>query len=144
MYDLLGSISLSLLLGIWVFIDAKKRKHNAAKWTLGTLFLSPFVFPNYFAKRNLKKGEVRTDGTNWYRCKYFALYWTLVMLQVAFFTSMSQLSLTDSIRDDALGLFELTLLWGIPAGGAFILGFLLKRPATIEKGPTGPLAKDKI
>ncbi len=143
-YYLLEPAVLPLLFAIWIFFDSHQRNNDRGKWTLGAFFLAPFVVPNYFAKRNLKEGEVRKGGTNWYRCKFFALYWTLLMLHFTFFSRLSELRLIQPIREQALEWFGILMLWIIPAGGVLLLGAFLKNPSKIEKGPTGSLAENKI
>ncbi len=142
MYELLISIGLSILFGIWVLIDAKQRNDKAGKWAFSAFILPPIFVPNYFSKRNLKKGEIRKGGANWHALRNFALYWSFFMLLIVLFTSVSQFSFLGSVREDAFGLSTLALLWGIPAGGALLLGIILKKPSKIEEGPTGSLVVD--
>ena len=64
----------------WVFFDAGRRKNNRVLWPLATAILGPIILPIYFAKRNLRQGEVREGGTAWLILKNFALLWTVTML----------------------------------------------------------------
>ncbi|MDZ7659484.1 hypothetical protein [Fodinibius sp.] len=139
-YYLLEPATLPLLFAIWIFFDSQQRNNNRVKWTLGAFFLTPFVVPNYFAKRNLKEGEVRKGGRNWHRCKYFTLYWTLFMVLFTFFSRLSELRVMQPIREQAFELFGILMLWIIPAGVVLLVGIFLKKPSKVEKGPTGSLA----
>lgn len=65
---------LYLAFAVWVFADAKKRMNHPMGWPAATLVLGPVVLPVYFAKRNLKAGEVREGGTGWNVIKNFALF----------------------------------------------------------------------
>ena len=136
------SIIIATLLAIWVYFDAEKRKNDVAAWTLGTLFLPFIIAPNYFAKRNLKKGEMRKGGTGWNFCRNFALYWTLVMVMFVI-SSFSTTAIIGFGGDPDLGMFGLSLLWAIPTGSSLIVGFFLRTPSHVEKGPTGALQKNK-
>jgi hypothetical protein len=70
---------LYLVFAVWVFTDAKKWKNHPVGWPAATLVLGPVVLPVYFAKRNLKAGEVREGGAGWNVIKNFALFWTLTI-----------------------------------------------------------------
>ncbi len=70
---------LYLAFAVWVFMDAKKRMNHPIGWPAATFVLGPVVLPVYFAKRNLKVGEVREGGTGWNVIKNFALFWTLTV-----------------------------------------------------------------
>ena len=67
------------ILAVYVLVDAGKRHNSRTGWPVATLLLGPVVLPVYFAKRHLKKGEVREGGTGWNVLKNFALMWTLTM-----------------------------------------------------------------
>ena len=139
-YYLSEPLILPLFFAIWIFIDAQRRNNEPAKWTLGAFFLAPFVVPNYFASRNLKKGEVRKGGVNWHRCKYFAFYWAVFTLWFMFFSGFSQFSLIEPVREQAFGSFGLFMIWAIPTGLVLFVGLYLKKPSKIKEGPTGSLA----
>jgi len=143
MYEIIGSLLFSLAFALWVFFDARKRENDQAIWFLGVLFLTAFVVPNYFAKRNLQKGEVRKGGTTWNVLKNFGLFWTLIVVLLFFFSSASVFNLLGTSVDNPLGLFGFLMLWGVPTIGALILGLFLKKPSEVETGPTGRLAKKK-
>lgn len=71
---------LNILIALWVFFDARKRKMNKSLlWGIGTSLLMVVVIPFYFAKRPLKAGEVREGGTAWNVIKSFAIFWTIFM-----------------------------------------------------------------
>jgi len=140
-----------IILVSWVGIDAKERKNNYILWAIGTLFLAPVIAPIYFAKRNLKKGEMREGGTGWNILKNFALIWTGLM----FFAGISGIIGAGSALLDAtsgaeaagasigtgLGLLAIAMFWFFPMVGAMVLGFFLKKSSKVEEGPTGELAE---
>lgn len=142
-----------IILTIWVGVDAYKRKNNVILWPLGTLFITPIVAPVYFAKRNLKEGELREGGTGWNILKNFALVWTVLML----FTGISGIIGASSVLQDTtsgaevagatigtgLGLMAIAMFWFFPMVGAVVLGFFLKKSSQVEEGPTGELASSK-
>ena len=135
---------------IWVFVDTGKRRNNRIGWPIATLGLGPIVLPVYFAKRNLKEGEVREGGTGWNVLKNFALFWTLTMFVagIAGMVGVSQFvgqSGSDAEQagatiGGAIGLGMIGLLWFIIAVSALVIGMFLKKSSIVETGPTGALA----
>ena len=143
MYELIKSTYLPAIFALWIFFDAWRRNHNKGKWTIGAFFLTPFVVPYYFAQRNLIRGESRTGGTGWHVLRNFTIYWTLFMLFLTFFSDLSELKVAGTSIDQAFGFFKIAMIWGIPAGGALLLGFFLRKSNQVEHGPTGALANEE-
>jgi len=142
---------LYLIFAIWIFFDAKRRKNNFVVWSLSTVILGPIILPFYFAKRNLKEGELREGGTGWNVLKNFALLWTLTMF-VAGIVGMigagdvAQYAGTDAEKAGAvigmgIGLGLIIALWFFPMLAALVLGLFLKKSSIVEKGPTGKLVE---
>lgn len=128
---------------LWVAFDGFSRKvgRKTVLWGIGTLFLLPLVLPIYLAVRPLKNRETRAGGFAWNSLKNFAILWTFMiafatvtwlMNEENIFLSMTpdaaRIGMTRAIRD-ALG------LWFLLAGGATLIGFLLKNESVVETGP---------
>jgi len=134
---------------IFVLADARKRKAKALRWVIGTAFLSPIVIPLYLAQRPLKAGEIREGGTGWNVARFFAFYWTTLMVTVAIDYSFRLSNQGQSLQGQAqqvgytigatIGFGMLFLLWFLPLMGAFVIGLFLRKASVIERGPTGPL-----
>jgi len=141
------------IFAIWVFADAKKRMNHVVGWPLATFLLGPIVLPFYFAKRNLKEGEVREGGTGWNVLKNFALFWTITMVVAGIAGMVSVSDVVQQAGSEAeqagvaigatLGLGMIFGLWFIVLVAALVLGLFLKKSSIVEKGPTGPLAKSE-
>ena len=79
--------------------------------------------------------------------KDFALTWTVLLLAVEVSLAIelgAGLSAQASEADKAsygfaavLGLGLIAMYWFFPTVGALALGFLLRRPSVVERGPTG-------
>ena len=138
------------VLAAWVFVDAGRRLNHRVGWPAATLVIGPLVLPVYFAKRNLKEGEVREGGTGWNVLKNFALLWTLTMFVagIAGFVgvaetidpSASDAELAGAAIGGGIGLGLIGLLWFIVAISALVIGLFLKKSTFVEKGPSGALA----
>jgi hypothetical protein len=136
---------------VWVFFDAGKRKNNRVLWPLATAILGPIILPIYFAKRNLREGEVREGGTAWIILKNFALLWTVTMLAAgiagligaggAIEQTANEYEQAGAAIGTVLGLGMIAGIWFIVLVGALVLGLFLKKSSVIERGPTGPLAE---
>ena len=142
---------LAMLVGSWVFADARSRKMGEPiLWALGTVILMMIVLPFYFAKRSLRAGEVREGGVAWNVIKSFAIMWTVLM----FVSGLIGLGATGALVSSAssgaeragaaigtmLGLGMIVGSWLIVLVGAVGVGLLVKKASIIERGPTGALA----
>lgn len=137
-------------IAIWVFLDAKKRQYDGRPWAAFTALLGPLLVPFYLAKRPLKTGESREGGTAWNVLKYFAIFWTITLGASGFVGMVSASRAAHGYMNDyeragagvgmALGGAVIFGLWLFVLIGALVLGFFLRKPAEIERGPTGPLA----
>ena len=137
------------IFAVWVFIDAKKRMNHVVGWPLTTILLGPIVLPVYFAKRNLKDGEVREGGTGWNVLKNFALFWTITMVVAGIAGMVGVSDVAQQATSGAeqagvaigatLGLGMIFVLWFIVLMAALVLGMFLKKSSIVEKGPTGAL-----
>lgn len=143
--------ALYLAFAVWVFIDARKRLNHPIGWPAATAVLGPVVLPVYFAKRNLKTGEVREGGTGWNVIKNFALFWTLTVAVGAIAGMVNAGQVADRATTQAqkagaalgatLGMGMIFVLWFVVLAAALILGLFLKKSSIVEHGPTGPLAQ---
>jgi hypothetical protein len=137
------------LMALWVLRDARQRRQRASAfaWAIGAL-LAPFLaVPLYRASRPLRAGEARAGGKPWNILKDFALTWTVLLLAVEVGLAIelgAGLSAQASEADKAgygfaavLGLGLVAMYWFFPTVGALALGFLLRRPSVVERGPTG-------
>jgi hypothetical protein len=141
------------IIAIWVLFDAKKRKNNMFGWGIGTLFIGPILLPFYFAKRNLKKNEVREGGTGWNVLKNFALVWTITMFIfgiTGFIGSSSVINQSapgaeqvGAVIGTGLGMGIIFLAWFVPMVSALIIGLFLKKSSVVEEGPSGNLKNNK-
>jgi len=112
------------IFAVWVFTDAKKRMNHVVGWPLTTLLLGPIVLPVYFAKRNLKEGEVREGGTGWNILKNFALFWTITMV-VAGIAGM--VSVSDVVQKAGSEAEQAGAAIGATLGLGMIFGFMVHR-----------------
>lgn len=138
------------ILAVYVLVDAGKRHNSRTGWPVATLLLGPVVLPVYFAKRHLKKGEVREGGTGWNVLKNFALMWTLTMAVAGVAGMVGASDVVEQAGSDteqagaaigvALGLGVIGFLWFVFVAAALVIGLFLKKSSVVEKGPTGPLA----
>ena len=136
------------VLGVWIFADAQKRKNHVIGWPLATVLAGPIVLPVYFAKRNLRDGEVREGGTGWNVLKNFALLWTLTMFVAAIAAMVGSSGVVEEAASDAeqvgaavgvaLGLGLIGFLWFAVAAAALVIGMFLKKSSVVEKGSRIP------
>lgn len=138
---------IALVVAIWVGRDASTRQTQTAPflWGLGVFLLLIILLPLYLAKRPLKAGEVRSGGEGWNFMKNLAIVLTVYALVVGFLALIASASEATSAEDAAAMVVGLVLivgfLWLILAGGALVLGLILKKSSVIERGPTGALAQ---
>lgn len=151
----MGYLILYLITAIWVFFDARKRQNHVIVWPLASaLGFGLIALPLYFAKRNLREGEIRKGGTAWNVLKNFAIFWTLTILAVALVGLIGLGAVVQQGANEyeqagaaiaagigaAFGFGMIAALWFIVFAGALVLGFFLRKSRIVEKGPTGPLA----
>jgi len=145
---------LNILIALWVFFDARKRKMNKALlWGIGTSLLMVVVIPFYFAKRPLKAGEVREGGTAWNVIKSFAIFWTIFMFVAGVVGMISASKVVEKANSGAeqvgatigtaIGISVIFGVWFIVLIGTLVLGLFLKKSSIVENGPTGNLALEK-
>jgi hypothetical protein len=129
--------------GVWV--DARKRRIEPSGWAACIFFVGVIGFPFYFATRPLKENEVREGGFMFNVLKGFVLVWTLTcVLGFGVFSMMTFVILRESPIPAALTFVQLaygfTYTWILPMVGSALVGWFVRNPAIIERGPTGPLA----
>ena len=130
-----------LLTAIWVAGNTIKRKLGVVRsilWAVGTFILGVVVLPFYIAKRPLKANEVREGGYAWNVLRAFALSWTLFVVAVG-------LAAITGIGDTASAVLIFVILcatWFAVMAVTLTLGYFLRNPAIVERGPTGPLAEE--
>jgi hypothetical protein len=131
---------------IWVTMDSKKRGKLEWSHAILSFFLLWWAcLPFYLAGRKLLAGETREGGYGWNVCKYFILFWSL-LLGYCFLGGMVNLSdhLSQKEMNDTqtagaaiaigLGSGMFFCLWigvAIPVG---IIGLLLKKNSVVETG----------
>ena len=134
MYDIfiIAGIVLSVLLCVWVFVDARTRKNNSLGWSIPTLILGPFiVFPFYFAYRNLKAGEVRVGGSVWHIFRNYTLSWTvLVIFSVSGVIVMLDLEAGEGFSTFLMG----GIIWFGVAFFIMVIGLFFKQSDVVERG----------
>lgn len=133
----------------WVFYDATRRKMNPWGWALGTLLLAIIALPLYFAKRDLKAGEVREGGVGWNFCKGFAIVWSLAMivwiigglgtLSDQFASTTNEWEQAGTAIGGTLGIGMILTLWLIGVVISLVIGLFVKKNSVVENGPTGAL-----
>ena len=143
---LIGLI-ISLVLAVWVSRDARRRQTQTAPflWALGVLLFWILFFPLYLAKRPLKAGEVRSGGRGWNFMKNLAVVVT-AYVPVVVVLGLADVAAQATSTEEAVALvliFVLLvgLMWVIFAGGILIIGVILHKSSSIERGPTGTLAQ---
>jgi hypothetical protein len=120
---------------LWVAFDGFSRRMGLAPipWSLGALVLWPLVLPVYLARRFLKNGEVRRGGTAWNVLRNFAVAWTFLAAS----TLITFLGAIINDRTLRIGinraLFDLVMLWILPAMGAVLIGLFLRDETVIEE-----------
>lgn len=142
---------LSILLGLFAVVDAKKRK-NKMLLPILTFFLGPITFPVYLAKRNLKENEVREGGTGWNILKNFALYWTATCFVWGIYGMFAAASMQTANEYESagiaigagLGIVMVGFIWFAVTVGALVIGLFMKKSSIVENGPTGELATGGI
>ena len=130
------------LLTLWVGNDAIKRKLGIARavlWALGTFFIGVIVIGFYIAHRPLKANEIREGGYAWNVVKGFALSWSVFVVTVALMIGAGMENVGAGVIALAVGI---PLVWLPVMIVALILGYFLRNPAIVERGPTGPLAQE--
>lgn len=133
------TITITLILTIWVFFNAKKRKNNYVLWGLGTLLLWPILIPFYIANRNLLPNETREGGKMWIVCKVFILIWTILigtLFMVGMFNAAASVDTTNDaeVIGSSIGMFLggglYFILWIGPVFISLLLGLIFKKNIT--------------
>ena len=131
---------------IWTIIDSRKRGKLAWGYAIGSaLLLWWIVLPFYFAGRKLLPGETREGGYGWNACKFFLLFWSLLlgyclalgMVNVSEHLEgrqMSAASEAGAAIGVGLGLGMYFCLWVGVAIPTLVIGLLLKKSSVVEKG----------
>ena len=140
-------LTISLALAVWVGRDASRRQTQTAPflWGLGVFLFWLLFFPLYLAKRPLKAGEVRSGGRGWNFMKNLAIAVT-VYVPVVVILGLSDIAAQATSSEEVVALIVFFVLlvgsmWLVFAGGVLVIGLLLKKSSTIERGPTGTLAQ---
>lgn len=123
-----------LLFAAWVGFDSHKRNEDTLINSLSAFVVAPIYVPIYYAKRNLKKDEIRKGGKKWNVLKSFAFVWAIYAINSFVFSEQFGINQAD------IGFFTLAMIWVFPVVGALALGFFFKKSSHVEKGPTGTLA----
>jgi len=141
-------LTISLALAVWVGRDASRRQTQTAPflWGLGVFLFWLLFFPLYLAKRPLKAGEVRSGGGGWNFMKNLAIAVT-VYVPVVVILGLSDIAAQATSSEEVVALIVFFVLlvgsmWLVFAGGVLVIGLILKKSSTIERGPTGTSAQD--
>jgi hypothetical protein len=143
---LIGSV-ISIVLSVWVARDASRRQTQVAPfwWGLGVFLFWMLFLPLYLAKRPLRAGEVRRGGKGWNFMKNLAIVVSAYAPVVLILGCLGVATEATSAEEAAalmVGVVLLVgLLWLVFAGGAFVVGLILKKSSVIERGPSGPSAQ---
>ena len=92
----------------------------------------------YVANRPLKTNEVREGGYAWNVLRAFALSWALFVVAVG-------LAAINGIGNTASAVILFAILcgtWFTVMVVTRALGYFLRNPAIVGRGPTGPLAQE--
>jgi hypothetical protein len=131
---------------IWTIIDSRKRGKLAWGYAIGSaLLLWWIVLPFYFAGRKLLPGETREGGYGWNACKFFLLFWSLLL---GYCLVLGMVSVTEHLEGRqmsaaseagaaigvGLGLGMYFCLWIGVAIPSLVIGLLLKKNSIVEKG----------
>ena len=140
-------LTISVALAVWVGRDASTRQTQTAPflWGLGVFLFWLLFFPLYLAKRPLKAGEVRSGGRGWNFMKNLAIAVT-VYVPVVVILGLSDIAAQATSSEEVVALIVFFVLlvgsmWLVFAGGVLVIGLILKKSSTIERGPTGTLAQ---
>lgn len=138
---------------VYTILDSKKRGGINWPFTIGNAVpvVGVFVIPFYLAKRPLIDAEVRHGGTGWNVCRYFAIIWTIAM---AVGTAVGMAGAGEAMKDinsDAgragaaigagIGMGMMFCVWLCGAGGAMLVGLMLKNNAVVEQAAPSALTR---
>lgn len=138
---------------IFTVIDSKKRGGINWPFVIGNSVpvIGVFVIPFYLAQRKLIDSEVRHGGTGWNVCRYFAIIWTIAMLVATSVGMANAGEHMDRIDSDAgragaaigagIGMGMMFCVWLCGAGGAMLVGLMLKNNAVVEQAAPSALAR---
>jgi hypothetical protein len=140
-------LTISLVLAVWVGRDASRRQTQTPPflWGLGVFLFWLLFFPLYLTKRPLKAGEVRSGGGGWNFMKNLAIAIT-VYVPIVVVLGLSDVAAQATSSEEVVALIVffvllVGLMWLVFAGGVLVIGLILKKSSTIERGPTGALAQ---
>jgi hypothetical protein len=135
-----------VLLALWTGWDARNRGANAFAWAVGVLLLALIVFPWYLTKRPLMTGEERRGGVYWNISKNLAILFTAMAPFMLVAVALNVASTASTVEDAAAEVIAVVLatgiLWFILVGVVLVLGFILRKPWLIERGPSASLAQE--
>lgn len=120
------SLMLNVALTVWILFDARTRKNNFAIWFVLMLILGfLIILPVYFARRNLKSGEIREGG--------FA--WNIIRNYTLSFTGFMSLAMVTVLLEGQGGTLPfLIILWLFITFTMLIIGLFVKQSKAIERG----------
>ncbi len=130
---------LTIILTIWIFFDAKKRKNKYVLWGLASLIIWPILIPFYIANRNLLPNETREGGKVWIVCKFFILIWTIfigTLFTIGIFNASASVDTTNEaeVIGSSIGIFLgggiYFIVWIGPVFITLLLGLILRKNIT--------------
>jgi hypothetical protein len=136
---------LSIAVTLFVVWDAARRGAARARWAIAAALAWPVALPIWLTIRPLRSGELRRGGRASNLLRHFALAWSILWgAHLAVTAGIGIVVATSeqdrSGRDSGLSMVVLislifAVIWLIPALGALLLGWLLRRPDAVEHGP---------
>ena len=132
-------IVLTIILTIWIFFDAKKRKNKYVLWGLASLIIWPILIPFYIANRNLLPNETIEGGKVWIVCKFFILIWTIfigTLFTIGIFNASASVDTTNEaeVIGSSIGIFLgggiYFIVWIGPVFITLLLGLILRKNIT--------------
>ena len=130
---------LTIILTIWIFFDAKKRKNKYVLWGLASLIIWPILIQFYIANRNLLPNETREGGKVWIVCKFFILIWTIfigTLFTIGIFNASASVDTTNEaeVIGSSIGIFLgggiYFIVWIGPVFITLLLGLILRKNIT--------------
>lgn len=128
---------LAAIIATWIAFDGYRRGSPlGVVWAIVALFVLPVALPIHLATRPLKGRETREGGMVWNLLKNFALTWTACIAAAAlFFIWIGSASSSAGTMLTVVSMVMLGMLWFFPMIVALMLGFFLRKPHVIERGP---------
>jgi hypothetical protein len=142
-----ASLYLYLTVAVSLFVtwDATRRGATRLGWAVATVIAWPIMLPIWMTTLPLRAGEVRRGGRASNLLRQLALAWSILwgshlVVAAGVGVVVATTEQDRSGRDSGLSMVILiavilAAIWLVPALGALLLGWLLRRPDVAEHGP---------